>query len=147
MSINVYTLPDKGKAKVCTCINPERYLYKPGVCICINKSAHIYNSLYVPTGQHDLEEVHREVRYDSCCGLDVHARTVVACRIKRGQKELRLLKRRIPYQERGSEELTQHQLVRQRRRLVKKLEALGVTVTLARGGPAGGVAWQEGLIS
>jgi transposase len=30
-----------------------------------------------------------EVVYESCCGLDVHAKTVVACVIKRGRKEIR----------------------------------------------------------
>jgi transposase len=30
-----------------------------------------------------------EVVYDSCCGLDVHAKTVVACLITRGRKEIR----------------------------------------------------------
>jgi transposase len=30
-----------------------------------------------------------EVLYASCCGLDVHAKTVVACRIVQGQKEIR----------------------------------------------------------
>lgn len=30
-----------------------------------------------------------EVLYTSCCGLDVHAKTVVACRISQGQKEIR----------------------------------------------------------
>lgn len=41
-----------------------------------------------------------------------------------------LLKRRIPYQERTSEEVERQQLTRQRRRLVQRLEALGVKVTL-----------------
>ena len=41
-----------------------------------------------------------------------------------------LLKRRIPYQERPSEEVDPQQVARQRRRLVQKLEALGVKVTL-----------------
>ena len=30
-----------------------------------------------------------EVLYENCCGLDVHAKTVVACRITQGQKEVR----------------------------------------------------------
>ena len=30
-----------------------------------------------------------QVLYDSCCGLDVHARTVVACLIRKGGKEIR----------------------------------------------------------
>jgi hypothetical protein len=30
-----------------------------------------------------------EVVYECCCGLDVHAKTVVACLIKRGRKEIR----------------------------------------------------------
>lgn len=30
-----------------------------------------------------------EVVYESCCGLDVHAKTVVACLIKKGHKEIR----------------------------------------------------------
>jgi len=30
-----------------------------------------------------------EIIYDCCCGLDVHAKTVVACLIKRGKKETR----------------------------------------------------------
>ena len=29
-----------------------------------------------------------EVLHDCCCGLDVHAKTVVACLIKKGRKEL-----------------------------------------------------------
>lgn len=41
-----------------------------------------------------------------------------------------LLKRRIPSQERTSEEVDRQQVARQRRRLVQKLEALGVKVTL-----------------
>ncbi len=40
-----------------------------------------------------------------------------------------LLKRRMPYQERGSETVERQQIVRQRRRLGQKLEARGVTVT------------------
>ncbi|HYE76220.1 MAG TPA: IS110 family transposase, partial [Blastocatellia bacterium] len=30
-----------------------------------------------------------QILYDSCCGLDVHAKTVVACLIKQGKKEIR----------------------------------------------------------
>ena len=30
-----------------------------------------------------------EILYDCCCGLDVHAKTVVACLIKRGKREVR----------------------------------------------------------
>ena len=30
-----------------------------------------------------------EVVYECCCGLDVHAKTVVACVIKKGRKEIR----------------------------------------------------------
>ena len=30
-----------------------------------------------------------EVLHECCCGLDVHAKTMVACLIKRGRKELR----------------------------------------------------------
>ena len=30
-----------------------------------------------------------EVVYESCCGLDVHAKTVVACVVKKGRKEIR----------------------------------------------------------
>src|SRR5262244_2564483 len=30
-----------------------------------------------------------QVVYESCCGLDVHAKTVVACLIKQGRKEIR----------------------------------------------------------
>jgi hypothetical protein len=30
-----------------------------------------------------------EVLYECCCGLDVHAKTVVACLIQRGKKEVR----------------------------------------------------------
>jgi transposase len=30
-----------------------------------------------------------EIIYETCCGLDVHAKTVVACLIKRGHKEIR----------------------------------------------------------
>jgi len=30
-----------------------------------------------------------EVVYECCCGLDVHAKTVVACLITRGRKEIR----------------------------------------------------------
>jgi hypothetical protein len=40
-----------------------------------------------------------------------------------------LLKRRLPYQERSSEDLDRQQIARQRRRLVQKLEAMGVKVT------------------
>jgi hypothetical protein len=41
-----------------------------------------------------------------------------------------LLKRHLPYQERSSEGPDRHQIARQRRRLVQKLEAMGVKVTL-----------------
>ncbi len=41
-----------------------------------------------------------------------------------------LLKRQIPYQERTREEGDRQQLTRPRRRLVQRLEALGVKVTL-----------------
>ena len=30
-----------------------------------------------------------EVVYECCCGLDVHTKTVVACLIKKGRKEVR----------------------------------------------------------
>lgn len=41
MSINVYTLSDKEKAKVCTCISPKSlYMY-------INMSADVYTGLYM----------------------------------------------------------------------------------------------------
>ena len=30
-----------------------------------------------------------EIMYACCCGLDVHARTVVACLVKQGKKEVR----------------------------------------------------------
>lgn len=44
-----------------------------------------------------------------------------------------VLKRRMPYQERPQEEGERRQVIRQRRRLVQKLEALGVKVTLEEG--------------
>lgn len=48
MSINVYTLPDKEKAKVFTCINPKSLrMYRPGVYTCINMSADVYTGLYM----------------------------------------------------------------------------------------------------
>jgi hypothetical protein len=32
-----------------------------------------------------------EVVYECCCGLDVHAKTVVACLVTKGRKEIRTL--------------------------------------------------------
>jgi transposase len=47
-----------------------------------------------------------------------------------------LLRRRVGYTDLGSEYVTQHQVDHQRQRLVKKLEALGVKVTLEEVGQA-----------
>lgn len=47
-----------------------------------------------------------------------------------------LLRRRVGYTDLGSEYVTQHQVDQQRQRLVKKLEALGVKVTLEEVGQA-----------
>ena len=47
-----------------------------------------------------------------------------------------LLRRRVGYTDLGSADVTQHQVEQQRQRLVKKLEALGVKVTLEEVGQA-----------
>jgi transposase len=47
-----------------------------------------------------------------------------------------LLRRRVGYTDLGSEYVTHHQVEQQRQRLVKKLEALGVKVTIEEVGQA-----------
>ena len=37
----------------------------------------------------DRKELAMEVVYECCCGLDVHAKTVVACLVTKGRKEIR----------------------------------------------------------
>ena len=37
----------------------------------------------------DRKELAMEVVYECCCGLDVHAKMVVACLISKGRKEIR----------------------------------------------------------
>src|SRR5438128_76573 len=51
--------------------------------------ARIGDSLSTRLSRPDRKEEAMEIIYVCCCGLDVHAKTVVACMVKQGKKEVR----------------------------------------------------------
>ena len=75
-----------------------------------------------------------EPLYRSCAGLDVHKDTVVAC-VRRLAHTLlvivwHVLSRRQPYAELGADYLDRREPTRVANRLVKRLERLGLKVTI-----------------
>lgn len=68
---------------------PDQRTFQALVYCCLHSGEHAEQTLRLSGSHADGEGGTMEIIHRCCCGLDVHARTVVACLIKNGRKEIR----------------------------------------------------------